>query len=356
MRAAVRPGFGVGIKLNSADFQRGGFSEEESRTVIALLAAEALDLIEISGGSYESPAMMGRPVQSASTCEREAYFLEYAVTVRELAAGIPLAVTGGFRTHTAMAAAIAEGACDVVGIGRPTVTAPTAARDVMTGDVDRLASRQQRLPLPARLSSAATTRSLEGALDLQWHTDQLHRMAGGGDPDPTRALWRTAVTTVRRNGIGALRSTRNVTSADARAARKFRFERWVGRHLANPAVAALNRLGIGAHLARDLETVGRRSGLARTVPVSAAFDADGAWVISQHGKRSGWGINITANPTVRIRQGRQWRTGTAQFVPDDDVAARVRSFATRPLFAGLTSAGFRALQSDPISVRITFTD
>lgn len=356
VRAAVRPGFGVGIKLNSADFQRGGFSEDESRTVIALLASEQLDLIEISGGSYESPAMMGRPVQSASTREREAYFLEYAVTVRELAAGIPLAVTGGFRSQTAMAAAIADGACDLVGIGRPTVTTPTAALDVMTGDLDRLTSQQQRLPVPSRLSGTATARSLEGALDLQWHTDQLHRMAGGEDPDPARPLWRTAVTTVRRNGIGALRSTRNVKSRDARAVRKFRFERNVGRYLANPAVAALNRLGIGTHLATDLETVGRKTGLARRVPVSAAFDSDGAWVISQHGTRSGWGINITANPTVRIRHGRHWRTGTAQFVPDDDVVARARTFATSPLFAGLTSATIRALQSDPISVRITFTD
>ncbi|MGV7846622.1 oxidoreductase, partial [Mycobacterium kansasii] len=61
-KAAVSPGFAVAIKLNSADFQRGGFTEEESRGVIAALAAEGIDLIEISGGTYESPAMEGRPV------------------------------------------------------------------------------------------------------------------------------------------------------------------------------------------------------------------------------------------------------------------------------------------------------
>lgn len=83
IRSRVSPGFAVGVKLNSADFQRGGFSEEESRDVVAALAGEGIDLLEISGGNYESPAMAGSA--SASTRAREAYFLEYARTVREIA-------------------------------------------------------------------------------------------------------------------------------------------------------------------------------------------------------------------------------------------------------------------------------
>jgi 2,4-dienoyl-CoA reductase-like NADH-dependent reductase (Old Yellow Enzyme family) len=82
IRARVSPGFAVGIKLNSADFQRGGFTEDESRAVVSVLAGGGLDLIEVSGGSYESPAMTGSA--AASTRAREAYFLEYARTVREL--------------------------------------------------------------------------------------------------------------------------------------------------------------------------------------------------------------------------------------------------------------------------------
>ena len=69
------------IKLNSADFQRGGFTEDESRDVVAALAKEGVDLIEVSGGTYESPAMMGSA--AASTRAREAYFLEYARSVRD---------------------------------------------------------------------------------------------------------------------------------------------------------------------------------------------------------------------------------------------------------------------------------
>jgi hypothetical protein len=79
-------------------------------------------------------------------------------------------------------------------------------------------------------------------------------------------------------------------------------------------------------------------------------------VISQHGTRSGWGANIGDEPRVRIRVGDRWRVGTATFVPDDDVSARARSFSANPLFGRLIGAGFRALQTDPISVRIDFTD
>ena len=93
IRVRVSPGFAVGIKLNSADFQRGGFTEDESRSVVAALAHEGIDMIEVSGGSYEQPAMMGKAADS--TRAREAYFLEYARTVRSLAGDIPLAVTGG---------------------------------------------------------------------------------------------------------------------------------------------------------------------------------------------------------------------------------------------------------------------
>ena len=117
----------------------------------------------------------------------------------------------------------------------------------------------------------------------------------------------------------------------------------------------LNRIGIGTTLATELETIGRRTGRLRRVPVAAAFDDTGAWLISQHGTRSGWTANITADPHVRIREGERWRTGTAQLVPDDDVDARARTFASHPAFAALTAATFRALQSAPISVRITFT-
>ncbi|SEH49047.1 deazaflavin-dependent oxidoreductase, nitroreductase family [Mycolicibacterium rutilum] len=145
-------------------------------------------------------------------------------------------------------------------------------------------------------------------------------------------------------------------SAD-KAVRKFRLERQLGRVVMNPAVAALDRIGVRSALVVDLETVGRKSGEPRRVPLIGSADESGVWVICQHGRRAGWAHNIAANPHVRVRVGDEWRTGTATFEPDDDVRARARSFGGRGRVGQTATAlTMRAMESDPISVRITFTD
>ena len=84
-------------------------------------------------------------------------------------------------------------------------------------------------------------------------------------------------------------------------------------------------------------------------------DDNGVWVISQHGRRAGWAHNIAANPKVRVRVDNQWRSGTATFEPDDDVRARARSFGgDGKLSQSATALTMRAMESDPISVRITY--
>jgi deazaflavin-dependent oxidoreductase (nitroreductase family) len=136
---------------------------------------------------------------------------------------------------------------------------------------------------------------------------------------------------------------------DDKTLRKFRRERAVGR-LLNPAVKGLSRIGLRTALATELETVGRKTGQPRRVPVSAQFDNGGAWIISQHGTRSGWGRNIADNPNVRVRQGSKWRPGVANFRPDDDVVARARKFGR------VGAKVVKALETTPVSVRIDFTD
>jgi deazaflavin-dependent oxidoreductase (nitroreductase family) len=139
--------------------------------------------------------------------------------------------------------------------------------------------------------------------------------------------------------------------------RKFKFERQLGRTVMNPVVAVLDRVGIRSSLVVELETIGRKSGEPRRVPLAGRADDTGVWVISQHGRRAGWAHNITANPHVRVRVDNQWRTGTATFEPDDDVRERARSFGgTGRISRSATALTMRAMESDPISVRITYTD
>jgi 2,4-dienoyl-CoA reductase-like NADH-dependent reductase (Old Yellow Enzyme family) len=116
---ATSTGFGVAVKLNSADFQRGGFTLEESMDVAQALDAEGIDYLEISGGNYERPAMVGSDaVERASTRAREAFFLEYAERMREVVE-LPIMLTGGLRSASAMVEAIESGAVDIIGLARP---------------------------------------------------------------------------------------------------------------------------------------------------------------------------------------------------------------------------------------------
>ncbi len=95
VRASVSSSFCVAVKLNSADFQRGGFDETDARAVVEMLNPLPIDLLELSGGSYEAPAMQGE-ARDGRTLAREAYFLEFAAEMASVAT-MPVMVTGGIR-------------------------------------------------------------------------------------------------------------------------------------------------------------------------------------------------------------------------------------------------------------------
>jgi len=103
----VSPGFCVAVKLNSADFQRGGFSEDDARQVLLWLGELPVDLVELSGGSYEAPAMQGRSADGR-TLAREAYFLAFAKDLAA-AATMPVMTTGGIRRRAVAEQVLASG-------------------------------------------------------------------------------------------------------------------------------------------------------------------------------------------------------------------------------------------------------
>ena len=130
VRARVAPGFCVGVKLNSADFQRGGFSENDAREVLAMLNNEQVDLVELSGGSYESPAMQGRTADGR-TLAREAYFLEFARDLAQVAT-MPLMTTGGIARRTIAEGAL-QGGVAIVGIATALAAVPDLPRAWQAG-------------------------------------------------------------------------------------------------------------------------------------------------------------------------------------------------------------------------------
>ncbi len=176
VRAEIGTDATLAVKLNSADFQRGGYDEDEAAEVVRALSAEGIDALEISGGTYESTAFMGpgEPVK-ASTAAREAYFLDFAELIRAQTK-LPLLLTGGFRSASGMAAAIDSGSVDVVGIARPLVIEPELPTRLLTGQATSYDARPRTIGI-ARL---------DGATELLWHSTQLWRLADGKDPAPGR--------------------------------------------------------------------------------------------------------------------------------------------------------------------------
>ena len=138
VRSRVGARFSVSVKLNSADFQRGGFSLDDARQVVALLNPLQIDLLELSGGSYEAPAMQGQ-ARDGRTLAREAYFLEFAQDIGALAR-MPLMVTGGIR-RLAVAEQVLAGGIDMVGIGTALALDPHLPRDWKAGQATAPALR-----------------------------------------------------------------------------------------------------------------------------------------------------------------------------------------------------------------------
>ncbi|SFB59754.1 2,4-dienoyl-CoA reductase [Amycolatopsis marina] len=198
VRAEVGDSVPLSVKLNSADFQRGGFTEEESLEVVRELGEAGIDLLEISGGTYERAAMMGLTSGSrASTRSREAYFLDYATKARQVS-DVALMVTGGFRTVAGMAAALRSGALDVIGLGRPvTVTPDLPARLLAGEDVEA-----------ERLCPKTGIRLADSWLEIQWHTQQMHRVASGKPVDRRRGAVRSLVVAGVNDPLNAFRRVR----------------------------------------------------------------------------------------------------------------------------------------------------
>ncbi len=190
VRAGVGPAFPIGVKLNSADFQKGGFAFEDSMLVARWLQDAGVDLLEISGGSYERPAMMDisgmeapdAPPKQASTMAREAYFVDFAKTMRA-SLTMPLMVTGGFRTRRAMNNALETGGADVIGLGRPLCVDTAGPAKLLAGadELDRWENKLKLLPpWLSFLGSLKMMRAVEGFAVTYWYYAQIDALARTG--------------------------------------------------------------------------------------------------------------------------------------------------------------------------------
>lgn len=177
VRAATSDQFIISVKLNSADFQRGGITEDEVVAVFKAIDAAGIDLIEISGGSYEAPAMAGAKAdqRKTSTIAREAYFLDFAEKIRKEVT-CHLMVTGGFRTVEGMNAALDSGACEFIGIARPLAVETDLTNRLIAGQDVRYAVDKIKTGIPMIDKMAI--------MEIIWYAAQFKDIAQGKRPNP----------------------------------------------------------------------------------------------------------------------------------------------------------------------------
>ena len=203
VREAVGESFPVSVKLNSADFQKGGFDFEESQHVVRWLEEASVDLVEISGGTYEQPRLLGvtgmeeadeQEVQE-STRIREAYFVDFALAMQKTVS-IPLMVTGGFRRRESMENALQQGGADLIGIGRPMCVVGDAPLQVIGGREELPRFEDGLAMWPSWLSFLNKSDALRtlGTFGVQfWYYAQLSQIGETGVPDANLRVFSAAL-------------------------------------------------------------------------------------------------------------------------------------------------------------------
>ena len=190
VRARVGPAYPISVKLNSSDFVKGGFTLEESVQVVQWLNEAGVDLLEVSGGTYEQVEFFKQIPDGEirdSNREREAMFLEYAKSIKAVAR-MPIMVTGGFRTLAGMEAALTGQHTDMIGLARPFCLDPDFPVRMISGQLKALPVAEDNLYLGRGYwgpnSSSAYLRSLNNFAQAGWYYHQLDCLAAGRSPDP----------------------------------------------------------------------------------------------------------------------------------------------------------------------------
>ncbi len=130
IRKRVPESFILSIKINSVEFQKGGFNTDECKELCAALEANKFDFVELSGGTYEELAFSHK---KDSTKKREAFFLDFAETIVPALTKTKTYITGGFKTAGAMVNALKT--VDGVGMARPVCQEPRLGADILCGKV-----------------------------------------------------------------------------------------------------------------------------------------------------------------------------------------------------------------------------
>ena len=193
MREELGKNFTIGIKINSTDFKEDGLTEEDSLKTIIELANLGLDFVEISGGTYERPAMMGATSKSTN----QVFFAEYSKKLKQKIE-IPVVVTGGIRSINAMNTLLNDNTTDFIGIARPLTIDPNIPNKIKQGTYTILET--------TRVSTGVKKldKIFGSLLGIVYYQVLMQNIAKGKEPKATKNAWPSLIQAVYNQGLAVL--------------------------------------------------------------------------------------------------------------------------------------------------------
>ena len=193
MREELGKDFTIGIKINSTDFKEDGLTEEDSLKTIIELANLGLDFVEISGGTYERPAMMGTTSKSTN----QVFFAEYSKKLKQKIE-IPVVVTGGIRSINAMNTLLNDNTTDFIGIARPLTIDPNIPNKIKQGtytivETTRVSTGVKKLD-----------KIFGSLLGIVYYQVPMQNIAEGKEPKATKNAWPSLIQAVYNQGLAVL--------------------------------------------------------------------------------------------------------------------------------------------------------
>lgn len=193
MREELGRDFPIGIKINSTDFKEDGLTEEDSLETIVELANLGLDFVEISGGTYERPAMMGATSKSTN----QVFFAEYSKKLKQKI-DIPVVVTGGIRSINAMNTLLNNNTTDFIGIARPLTIDPNIPNKIKQGtytivETTRVSTGVKKLD-----------KVFGSLLGIVYYQVLMQNIAKGKEPKATKNAWPSLIQAVYHQGLAVL--------------------------------------------------------------------------------------------------------------------------------------------------------
>lgn len=193
MREELGKDFTIGIKINSTDFKEDGLTEEDSLKTIIELANLGLDFVEISGGTYERPAMMGATSKSTN----QVFFAEYSKKLKQKIE-IPVVVTGGIRSINTMNTLLNDNTTDFIGIARPLTIDPNIPNKIRQGtytivETTRVSTGVKKLD-----------KIFGSLLGIVYYQVLMQNIAKGKEPKATKNAWPSLIQAVYNQGLAML--------------------------------------------------------------------------------------------------------------------------------------------------------